>query len=386
MFRCPRCAVPMGRERVAAGISWRCGSCRGRTATVGMLRKAVAKDVVNALWQEARRAPASEGVRCPACRLPMHEARLAVGPGVQAIDFCTRCQFAWFDPGEYRDLTDYAPSAAEVEAHTPERRLAPEAAEALAQFQLEHAREMAAHRDVGGMTGGEPPDAWWKWLPALLGMPVEFDAVPVARRPWVTYALVAVVSLVSVLAFGSLESAVRAFGFVPDEPLRKGGITVLSSFFLHGGWMHLIGNMYFLVVFGDNVEDFLGHRRMLLLVLLATIAGDVLHALLTSTPGLPCVGASGGISGVIAYYAFKFPRVRLGFLWYYVSWVRIPAVAAFVLWVALQVWGVTTAGSGVAHGAHLGGAIVGLAFCGLAARDGGSGSRGSRALRGPRGR
>jgi membrane associated rhomboid family serine protease/Zn-finger nucleic acid-binding protein len=329
-----------------------------------MLRKAVASDVVNSLWQQARKGQESTNARCPSCLRAMHEAHLSLGPGVQTIDACTRCHLVWFDPGEYRDLEDYAAATPETErSAAPKAPLTPEMAEALARFQLEHARTVSSHRSpVGAGAGTEPPDAWWKYLPGLLGMPVEFDAVPLSRRPWVTYALVVVVSLVSMLAFKSLETTAGRFGFVPADGLRMLGLTTLTPFFLHGGWMHLIGNMYFLVVFGDNVEDVLGHARMGLLLLLATLAGNLLHAAITAQPELPCIGASGGISGVIAFYALRFPRVRLGFLWFYVSWVRIPAALAFVFWVGLQIWGASSDWSSVAYGAHLGGAVVGLVF------------------------
>src|SRR5205807_9788807 len=121
-----------------------------------------------------------------------------------------------------------------------------------------------------------------------------------------------------------------------------------TSFFLHGGLMHLAGNLYFLVVFGSNVEDYLGGWRFLGLVLLATIAGDALHVLAQPDSIVACIGASGGISGLIAFYALKFPRTRLDFLVRF-GWVQIPAWGAFILWGAMQVFTAINQVSGFTH-------------------------------------
>jgi membrane associated rhomboid family serine protease len=160
---------------------------------------------------------------------------------------------------------------------------------------------------------------------------------------------------------------------VPADAWRSGGVTWLTAFFLHGGWLHLVSNVYFLLVFGDNVEDNLGHGRYLVLLILAAAVGDVTHLLADPHSTIPSIGASGGISGVIAYYALKFPHARLGFLWsYYWSyhWVSIPAWSAFAVWALLQGVGIFEQLSGFSHvsaAAHLGGAVTGLVFW-LAAR------------------
>lgn len=118
------------------------------------------------------------------------------------------------------------------------------------------------------------------------------------------------------------------------------------------------------MVLGDNVEDSLGAGRFGLLLLTATLAGELIHGLGSPDPTIPCVGASGGISGVIAYYALRFPRAKLGFLIYF-RWVSIPAWACFIMWVLLQIIGALQQVSGVSAVsslAHLGGAVVGMLF------------------------
>jgi membrane associated rhomboid family serine protease len=143
--------------------------------------------------------------------------------------------------------------------------------------------------------------------------------------------------------------------------------TLFTSMFLHGGWMHLIGNMVFLYVFGDNVEDAFGHVPYLLFYFLCGIAAGLAQAFLTADSKLPGVGASGAISGVMAAYLVMFAgnRVRVFFFFTIVS---VPAAVMIGLWIITQFFnGVasfahTQQTGGVAYGAHIGGFIAGLAM------------------------
>ncbi len=99
------------------------------------------------------------------------------------------------------------------------------------------------------------PSEYWQFIPAMLGMPVEVNAPSLSRIPWLTYGLAAVLVGVFVLTVRNLPMTIAEYGFVPAEMWRHGGATFITSFFLHGGAWHLIGNVYFLLIFGDNVED-----------------------------------------------------------------------------------------------------------------------------------
>ena len=118
--------------------------------------------------------------------------------------------------------------------------------------------------------------------------------------------------------------------------------------------------------FGGNVEDYLGRKRFLALILLAELAGNFFHIAADPHSTTPCIGASGGISAVIAFYALKFPHARLGFLagrYYRYGWIKLPACGAFALWIAMQFFGAygQIAGFGkVSAMAHVGGATVGV--------------------------
>ena len=359
MFLCPRCHdVQLTKLKGASGVFWWCSSCDGRSATVALLRRNMPSPVVNTLWQTARAGTHSQNTRCPACNKWMDEVPASGKESTQFLDVCTTCQFVWFDAREYEAM----PSVPRTP--TLEDRMPSEAREKLAILELDSIRERAKSGDWDAAA----PDEWWQWIPALLGMPVEHDAEELTQLPWVTWGLALVVSVVSVLAFFDLPNVVQEFGFIPVEFGRYGGLTLLSSFFLHGGIFHLLGNMYFFMVFGDNVEEFLGRGRYMLLLVCATVMGNMLHALGGSHSTIPCVGASGGISGVLAFYAFAFPHARLGMLfrwWFYFRWITMPAYAMFLIWIGLQAFGVWTQLAGISNVsalAHLGGVAVGITF------------------------
>ncbi|MDO8614152.1 MAG: rhomboid family intramembrane serine protease [Dehalococcoidia bacterium] len=150
-----------------------------------------------------------------------------------------------------------------------------------------------------------------------------------------------------------------------DEPS-----TVITSAFIHGGWLHLIGNMLYLWVFGDNVEDALGHIPYLLFYLIAAAAAAALQVAVDSHSGVPMVGASGAIAGVLGAYLVLYPSARVGvlipWLWFFGVF-RVPAVALIVFWFVLQLFSglaaigaATGASEGIAVWAHVGGFLAGF--------------------------
>ena len=142
-------------------------------------------------------------------------------------------------------------------------------------------------------------------------------------------------------------------------------LTVFTSMFLHGGWMHLIGNMLYLWIFSDNVEDAMGHGRFIVFYLLCGIGAAMAQALPDPSSAIPMVGASGAISGVLAAYLMLYPRARVTVvipLGFYLHVTRLPAAAVLGLWFLLQLLSemMSGAGAGVAFRAHIGGFVAGL--------------------------
>jgi membrane associated rhomboid family serine protease len=209
------------------------------------------------------------------------------------------------------------------------------------------------------------------------------DDVPSGTTPWVKYLFIAA-SVTAFLYVNSLPTERSAaaffatFGAVPaaltgPEPAY---LTVVTSMFLHGGWGHLIGNMWYLWIFGNNVEDAMGHGGFGLFYFLCGVAATVSQVLVEPGSRIPMVGASGAIAGVLGAYLVLFPSARVLAmvpLGIFTRILEVPAILFLVLWFLMQlVLGVSVLGAesrgGVAFWAHVGGFLAGLILVRLFAR------------------
>jgi membrane associated rhomboid family serine protease len=300
--------------------------------------------------------------KCPVCDHWMREVPVTIARRELRLDLCRPCQFVWFDPREFEVIPPAPPKPA-----APDLPLEAREKMALAEIKLREERDKVPDllgKEFGD-DGGEVPEEPWKWIPGVLGFPVEEELSPLRSWPWVTWGLAALLVLVFAVTAQNLPDAVQQFGLIPKQVFHGGQGTLLTSFFIHGGFLHLLANVYFLLVFGDNVEDYLGRWRYAALLVAATVFGNLLHILADPRVDIPAIGASGGISGIIVFYALQFPHARLGILirYFYFRWLFLPAWVALVAWFALQLLGawLQLAGeSSVSSLAHLGGAATGL--------------------------
>ncbi|MCK0143040.1 rhomboid family intramembrane serine protease [Aliiroseovarius sp. F20344] len=201
------------------------------------------------------------------------------------------------------------------------------------------------------------------------------DHNPSERRPVVTYGLLAANTLVFLFMLPLYGSSAASeifvsYGMIPARLSQGAELeTLITSMFLHGGFMHFAGNMLFLWIFGDNLEDMLGHVKFLLFYLATGIAAALLQYVTDPSSAVPMIGASGAIAGVMGGYLLLFPKARVDVLFIIVIIIRvipIPAWAALLVWFGLQLFnGVASFGAeggGVAHWAHAGGFIAGFAI------------------------
>jgi membrane associated rhomboid family serine protease/Zn-finger nucleic acid-binding protein len=260
-----------------------------------LLRKIVPAAIVNNLWRTAKSGKHMRHRACPACNNPMVEIPVAVPDGIQKLDVCTTCQFIWFDRGEYETLPNILKESHQVPL------LSEDAKEKLGLWELEKLKERERNKI---MTEGNAAEDW-HWVPGIFGLPVEIDAKIISSKPIVTWSITALVTITSLIAFFDLSNSIQHYGLVSANWFRNGGLTFFTSFALHGGIIHLVSNMYFLFIFGDNVEDWLGSKQFLFLLLTAMVVGDIAHILGDPSSLAPCIGASGGISGVLAFYVFS---------------------------------------------------------------------------------
>lgn len=224
-------------------------------------------------------------------------------------------------------------------------------------------------------------------------MPIGDDNTGRHVTPFVTWALIA--ANVAVFIFLQLPSPhdafTYAFSVVPQEITHNKDIvgtvhlgrdaairlqpgphpiqlTILSAMFMHGSWMHLLGNMLYLWIFGDNVEDALGHVKFLIFYLVCGVAATAAHILSGPNSVIPSLGASGAIAGVLGGYLLMFPGRSVRVLIGYMGVIAMPAIIVIGFWIVMQIFsGIgsiarteETGGGGVAYWAHIGGAIAGL--------------------------
>lgn len=206
------------------------------------------------------------------------------------------------------------------------------------------------------------------------------DDQPCFSTPFVTYFLIGLNIIIFLFEWqlglqsqGALNSLVFQFGVVPHYEIRvltsnpaAAILPMFTSMFLHASWGHVLGNMWMLYIFGDNIEDYLGHFRYLVFYLLGGLAASFTHVLFNIDSRVPSVGASGAIAAVMGAYLILYPRARV-LTWFFVIIVPVPA------WLMLGYWGVvqfltgtvtaiaqTSQGGGVAVWAHVGGFAVGI--------------------------
>ena len=208
------------------------------------------------------------------------------------------------------------------------------------------------------------------------------DRNPSGTFPYVTIGIIVINVLIFLyeLSLGSgLGEFIMKFGVVPLKVSyysQASGLTFINTFFpfissmfLHGGFIHLIGNMWFLWIFGDNIEDKLGHFRFIAFYLLCGIIASSVHVFFNIQSKAPCIGASGAIAGVLGAYMITFPRARVVTivpLFVFIQVMELPAIVVLGFWFVIQFFNgaatitASTSGAGVAWWAHIGGFAAGV--------------------------
>lgn len=205
------------------------------------------------------------------------------------------------------------------------------------------------------------------------------DDIPSRGIPWLSWSIISACVLCFLwqlsLPAGQAQSAVYTFGFIParafglaEVPSELAQIpawmTVVCSMFMHGGWLHLLGNLIYFWMFSDKVEDRLGRIRFAFFYLLCGIAAALAQALPSPDSRIPMIGASGALAGILGAYLMWFPRANILLhlpLGMFTRWIRLPAALVLGLWFALQLLAeMNDREVGIAFRAHIGGFLAGM--------------------------
>ena len=192
-------------------------------------------------------------------------------------------------------------------------------------------------------------------------------------RPYVCYCLIALCSFIflwqSTLPINLYNEAINNFGVIPvavlgeKESYINPYLTIFTSMFMHGSWMHLISNMVFLWIFGDNIEDSMGHKKFIVFYFLSGICAALLQAIIDPSSDIPMIGASGAIAGVLGAYLVLHPKANVNVLFWlfiFITVIKVPAFIVLSIWIISQFFSASVGSEGgVAYFAHIGGFIAG---------------------------
>lgn len=367
------------KTRIDGQVFWRCNQCQSSMTTLNSFVFLCGEESEGAFRKAPRELEARHGKQCGCCERPMAEVSPFESADAHVLDFCPDCHFIVFDPKEwfktYANFRDSGQAASFLELQgrslkvlrvdTPRRRQQREA------YWEAFRKKAKAREHFKVIYSPEEKGGAWR-LVAMAGFPLEEWQPEFRETPYLTWLLVVVTSGVSLYAFTDVFGILFQYAFIPALFPETQWWRSLSSFFLHGGVLHLIGNMYYLWIFGDNVEDYLGKLRYIFLLVAATFIGAVAHWAMNPNSPVPCVGASGGISGIIAFYALQFPRARIAIAPPIVSpvfaifWlIRFKVGWALLIWFVMQfclIFLQVSELSNVSAAAHLGGALTGVIF------------------------
>lgn len=189
------------------------------------------------------------------------------------------------------------------------------------------------------------------------------DENPRSRFPFVNFLIIILNIVVFIFSLSAFEQFIETYGFTP---IKFSILTLFTSMFLHGGIAHIFGNMWFLYIFGDNIEDKFGHFKYIIFYILSGVAASLLHFILNIDSNIPAVGASGAISGVLGAYLVLFPHVKVYVTGAYGHVGKVSAWFMLGIWFLFQLisgtFSLFGAKSGIAFFAHIGGFVFGVVF------------------------
>ena len=331
---CPRCGSLLEEHTLDAVAVDHCSRGCGTFLDRGETGRAVHPILEESVWvNEALKAKTQESkLLSPVDQRPMVSLHLDAKPEL-VIERCVSTGGLWLDDGECSKLYDFVLEQGQAKDHD-----------------LGEARE---HRGV------------MSYLFQLFSsMPLEVWHPTKGRANvmWTTLTVIGFVFIAQIFSSASAETMtwwVELLALQPDV-FSTGHLWQLLTYgLLHGGAAHFIGNAFMLYLYGDNVEDVMGSRLFLQILLYSTVAGGLLEVLMGADRGI--VGLSGGIAGVMGAYFYLFPKVKIRFVVFFIVW-RFPAWLTVAFWVLMQFVGLSMMDNGVAYWAHLGGLGMGLAL------------------------
>ncbi|SMF00713.1 rhomboid family intramembrane serine protease [Pseudobacteriovorax antillogorgiicola] len=319
-----------------------CSSCHGSFHK----REGLGQSLYHNLGEMFRKRSVEQQKTCPHCQSKMLE--IEHQSDELHLDICLSCQGIWFDYGEIPHLERYI----KQRLKRPQRYLD-------VKKRLQESAVQTLYKRYLNTPGDRSDPSKLEILFQILSsLPLERNLRPI-KTPVTVFALIAINIMIFALSYNTgLGEVFQSWAFIPGQ--SPAFPNILYSMFLHGGFLHLLGNMYFLWIMGDNVEDLMGPANFLLIYFLAGFLGFVASEI-SGPAGVPHVGASGAVAGIMAAYLLLFPKAKFLLRFFLVIVIPISSLFYILFWFGMNVVNfVVFKQAGVAWSAHIVGFIVGF--------------------------
>ena len=293
MYSCPECRIKLRRQKNILSY-WGCTICRGRLFGFGSLRNLIGSQGAQKLWQASAEVQ-GVGRPCPSCTKPLRE----LVQNQAEIDICRNCNIVWLDHEEESALSQQSDFVNRQQTSAQINSV--EAVQLAEMVKISRKKDFDVRSDI----------EIWHWFPGLLGLPIEVTSRRPVSTHW-TWILSLIITIIFFI-FRS-ENSFQDYGFVSEEPFRYFGLTWITSFFLHSNIWHLVGNLYFFLVFANDVEDDLSALEFLGLVFGSHFIGILMMWFITGSSNIPMIGMSAAVFGIMGYYMMRFPTSRIAYL------------------------------------------------------------------------
>jgi len=299
---CLNCNTELQNKRTDYGQIEYCPNCQSKLIGAANVKRSDVKyDIYHQLWTKAKQDEIKTGRGCPLCNDNMSLQKVQSDDHEIKVEICTHCFQLWFDTGEFENLPRNEIKQLIAEQDPRIRRV-------LSNY--ERLTEAEQKKEKFKKTSMRPK-SFWEYVAGVFGFPIEEEGSFFEFYPYITWTFTILCFVTFFMTVGELRNYVMQLGFIPSQWTKYFGLTVVTSLIMHGSLWHVISNMYFLLAFGDNVEDHLGRFKYVLLLIGSHAMGLLLHGFFDPSTNIPLIGASAAVSGVMAFYAATFPNKKI---------------------------------------------------------------------------
>lgn len=370
-MKCPNCYVSLEKVKDSEMqiTSYFCNKCRGRAVYYENLFQFGNSERAEELLRIDRGGHWAEKRTCPSCEHKMSEIFLNENKHFLVLDICKDCRLFWFDPHEYdsipkRNFNSRRKRLEQLGVEKAKEKLA-SSDEGDDDAKYSHAKLISAYAKHSQIQ--DAPDNEWRNLITFLGLPMEWEEDRRKKLPWVSWLLVVIVFITSMCSFPSPSMFSENFALAPAKLSLEKSYTLLTHIFIHSNIVHLLSNLYFLKVFGDNLEDIFGEITYIFFIAITAITSGLFYVVLNQGSEIPAVGISGSVAAIMAFYALELSerKLALGYfnVFYGFQYLKIPVLFAYLIWLFFQSISYAYGDPDIlriAYEAHIGGMFMGF--------------------------